>query len=65
MDKSNYMAIEDQTQDLLLEEELGIFKHCENYKYLGVIPRQLPKMVNSIMSSKEDNIGKISNISIK
>ena len=37
MDKSNYMAIEDQTQDLLLEEELGIFKHCENYKYLGVI----------------------------
>ena len=37
VEKSNYKAIADTSQDLILEESMGIFKHCNAYKYLGVI----------------------------
>ena len=62
VEKSNYMAITNTSQDLILED-IEIFKHCNAYKYLGVIIIKDGKHDSKIQ--KKDNIGKSSNFFFK
>ena len=50
MNKTNYMAIGDLQQDLILEEDMGKSSYTEEYKYLGVKIKASGKQDKEIQS---------------